>query len=277
MSQERFPPALALIAEDEPLLAQSLKKELSALWPPLSFVHASHGAQALELALENLPQIVFLDIQMPGLSGLEVAAELADHWPAQRPLPAIVFVTAYDEYAVQAFELAALDYVIKPVRSERLKLTLERICPDAGLFINKFATKDIASDDALLAHLRHLLSAARVNTGAAPRARLTRISASRGTQTVFVPIGEVIYFEAADKYVRVLTAAHEYLIRTPIKDLLPQLDPAQFWQIHRGTVVRADAVLSAQRDDAGKLWLQLQDRAEKLAVSRLYQGLFAAM
>ncbi len=270
----------ALIAEDEPLLAQALQAELARAWPALQVLGvAGNGEAAVEQALALQPDVLFFDIRMPALSGLEAAATLADAWPQDgpqgKPFPALVFVTAYDQYAVQAFEAQAVDYLLKPVQPERLQKTVAKVqlalahhAPGAMNF------------EATLAQLRHLLAApAATPTTAptAPSAPLRLLQASVGAAIRMVPVDEVLYFEAADKYVRVLTAEHEHLLRTPLKELLPQLDPQAFWQVHRGTVVQAKAIESVTRDEAGKLWLRLRGSPARLAVSRLYAHLFKAM
>ena len=260
----------ALIAEDEPLLAQALQAELSSAWPELRIV-ACVGDRfgAVEHALALRPDVLFFDIRMPGQSGLEAAAQLADDWPQGTPFPALVFVTAYDRYALQAFEAQAADYVLKPVQPARLRKTVARLR-------QVLATRP-AGDGALeaaLGQLRHLLAAGNAAPTPAP---LKLIQAASGNSIRMVPLDEVLYFEAADKYVRVVTAGHEYLIRTPLKELLPQLDPQVFWQVHRGTVVRVAAIDGVTRDAAGKLQLALRGRPERLAVSRLYAHLFKAM
>jgi DNA-binding LytR/AlgR family response regulator len=280
----------ALIAEDEALLAQSLQRELAALWPDLQTQMATDGLQAVEMALALLPQVLFFDVRMPGQSGLDAAQEIAERWPQGRDLPLLVFVTAFDEYAVQAFEHAAIDYIVKPVKTERLQQCIERIRPLAGIKATQFAIDFIASEshdhseDPLLSHLRALLRMppdrpAQLTSAAKPR--LQRIQASVGNHIVIVPIQEVAYMQAADKYVRVLTGVHEppreLLIRTPIKDLLAQLDPEEFWQIHRSSLVRASLIEAVHRDEAGHLWLSLRGRSEKLSISRLYAPLFKAM
>jgi DNA-binding LytR/AlgR family response regulator len=269
----------ALIAEDEPLLAQALKAELAAAWPELQVVAtAGDGHSAVREALRLLPQVLFFDIRMPGLDGLGAAAELADCWPAdEAPMPQLVFVTAYDEYAARAFEAQAIDYVLKPVQPERLRKTVARL--QQALAARQPAPAPAVADEALdraLAQWRQVLGAA---GAAAPVAPLRIIAASdAGGSTVrMVPIDEVLYFEAADKYLRVLTAGHEYLIRTPLKQLLPQLDADTFWQVHRAVVVRSAAIESVHRDEAGKMHLTLRGRAEKIPVSRLYAHLFRAM
>ncbi|MGE4240762.1 LytR/AlgR family response regulator transcription factor [Ramlibacter sp.] len=264
----------ALIAEDEPLLAQALQAELARAFPEMQVVAiVGDGRSAVAEALARLPDVLFLDIRMPGQSGMDAAAEIADEWPASRPFPALVFVTAYDQYAVQAFEAQAVDYLLKPVQPERLEKTVQRV--KACL-----ASREAGSVDDTLEKLRHLLGATPVSpsTAAAPAARpLEVLQVGVGNSIRMVSIEDVLYFEAADKYVRVLTEGHEYLLRTPLKELLPQLDAQAFWQIHRGTIVRATAIDAVSRDEAGKLHLALRGRAEKLAVSRLYAHRFKAM
>ena len=273
----------ALIAEDEPLLAQALKAELAAAWPELKVLAITgDGRGAVREALRLLPQVLFLDIRMPGLDGLGAAAELADSWPvAEAPMPQLVFVTAYDEYAARAFETQAIDYVLKPVQPERLRKTVLRL--QQALAAQQPA-RPVAAGEMLertLAQWREVLAAASGNSAsAAPAAAPLRIIAASdagGSTVRMVPIDEVLYFEAADKYIRVLTASHEYLIRTPLKQLLTQLDPGIFWQVHRAVVVRSSAIEAVHRDEAGKLHLDLRGRPEKIPVSRLYGHLFRAM
>jgi DNA-binding LytR/AlgR family response regulator len=275
----------ALIAEDEPLLAQSLQRDLSQLWPELVIYVAKDGLQAVEKALSVLPQVLFFDVRMPGQSGLEAAQDIAERWPAERRLPLLVFVTAFDEYAVKAFEQAAVDYIVKPVKTQRLIQTLERIRPLAHMESAPSATQFIANqapdamEERLTQSLRALLRIP--SSEASPSPRLQRIQASVGNQIVMLALAEVAYFEAADKYVRVIAGVdgpqRELLIRTPIKDLLPQLDPDEFWQIHRGTLVRASLIDSVHRDESGRLSVSLLGRGDKLSVSRLYASLFKAM
>jgi DNA-binding LytR/AlgR family response regulator len=260
-----------LIAEDEPLLAANLKASLGNLWPQLQIVASvTHGAAAVEQALALRPDMVFLDIRMPGMSGLEAAERLAEEWPADVPLPLIVFVTAYDQYALRAFEHAAVDYVLKPVESERLAATCRRL--QAALAARNRTTTDLP--DELLAALSALRSA---GPPAAPTPRLRVLQASLGATIHMVPVTDVLYFEAADKYIKVVTAAREYLIRMPLRQLLQQLDPEEFWQVHRATVVRAQAIGTATRDDTGKVELTLKTHPARLVVSRLYAHLFKAM
>ena len=268
-------PATALIAEDEPLLAAALQAELGRLWPALRMVASvGHGAAAVEAALRLRPELLFLDIRMPGMSGLEAAEAIAEDWPDDAPAPLIVFVTAYDQYALEAFGRAAIDYVLKPVDADRLALTCARA---QGLLGGRRATASSPQWEQTLEQLRALLGAP---AGAEPGLdvpRLQVIQAGVGHAIHLVPVDEVVCFEAADKYVRVLTAASEHLIRSPLRELLPQLDLQRFWQVHRGTVVRADAIAQADRDEAGRLLLTLRGRPERIAVSRLYAHRFKAM
>ena len=262
----------ALIAEDESLLAAALKAELTRAWPELHIVATvGDGASAVREALARQPDVLFFDIRMPGVSGLDAAVDLADVWLGPKPFPALVFVTAYDEYAVQAFDAHAVDYVLKPVQSARLQKTVSKV--QQVLASRGSSAMDI---EAAMAQLRGLMGGTSASTvpSVAP---LKVIQASVGSTIRMVPIDEIIYFEAADKYIRVLTATCEYLIRTPLKELLPQLDANTFWQVHRGTVVQASTIDAVTRDEAGKLWLSLRGRVEKLSVSRLYAHLFKAM
>ena len=278
----------ALIAEDEPLLAAALQAELQTVWPELMLLPiASDGASAVRLALEHRPDVLFFDIRMPALGGLDAAADVADAWDhtsaTGKPFPALVFVTAYDQYAVQAFEAQAIDYLLKPVQSTRLQKTVAEIQQvlagrAAASSADTSAYAAAHSLETTLTQLRELLHhSGGAAAKSAPWTSLTMIQASVGNQIRLVPLDEVVYFEAADKYIRVLTAGREYLIRTPLCELLPQLDPQQFWQVHRATVVRSNAIEQVSRDETGKLWLQLRGRPEKLAVSRMYSHLFKAM
>ncbi len=262
----------ALIAEDEPLLAAALKAELTRAWPELHIVATvGDGASAVREALARQPDVLFFDIRMPGVSGLDAAVDLADVWLGPKPFPALVFVTAYDEYAVQAFEAHAVDYVLKPVQPARLQKTVSKVQQ-----VLSSRGSPAMNIEAAMVQLRGLMGggSALAMPSVAP---LKVIQASVGSTIRMVPIDEIIYFEAADKYIRVLTATSEYLIRTPLKELLPQLDANTFWQVHRGTAVQASTIDAVTRDEAGKLWLNLRGRAEKLSVSRLYAHLFKAM
>jgi len=265
--------ATALIAEDEPLLAAGLQADLARLWPGLNIVAvAGDGRQAVAQALALQPQVCFLDIRMPGMSGLEAAQALAEDWPEGAPFPLLVFVTAYDQYALQAFEQQAVDYLLKPVEPARLAACVQRL--QRLLSGRQDAAPALQQT---LQQLRALLGAQGLAAPAAALPRLEVVQAQVGAVVHLVPIGEVIYVEAADKYLRVVTAGREHLIRMPLKDLLPQLDPNVFWQVHRGTVVQARCIASAKREDSGKVTLSLHGRSEKLVASRLYAHLFKGM
>jgi DNA-binding LytR/AlgR family response regulator len=261
----------ALIAEDEPILAATLSKTLERLWPELQIsAMVENGIAAVQESLVLQPDILFLDIKMPGKTGLEAARELAEDWQDDKPFPLIVFVTAYDQFAMEAFEHAAVDYVCKPISDDRLGKTVARL--KARLNVRPTQPQDRSDElERIVAQLR-TLTPAPANTE-----RLTIIRAAIGNQIRMIPIGDVIYFEAADKYINVVTAECESLIRTSLKELLPQLDSNQFWQIHRGTVVNANCIQMAVRDEAGKLSIRLRDRKESLQVSRLFAHLFKQM
>ncbi len=282
----------ALIAEDEPILAAALAHALQRLWPELDIVATCpNGVEALRQGLALQPDILFLDIKMPGKTGLEAAEELAEQWPDGIAFPHIVFVTAYDEYALAAFEHAAADYVLKPVNDARLGKTVERLqqrlrdssnatttaTPTAGAgaatTTPPLATTETAStsDD----NLARLLSQLQAMLPPAPRLHMIR--AAVGNSVRMIALADVVYFEALDKYINVVCQDSEALIRTSLKELLPQLDPQQFWQIHRGTIVNASAIATAVRDDAGKLSLTLRQHPAQLRVSPLYAHLFRQM
>jgi len=278
----------ALIAEDEPLLAAALQAELARAWPALrvlATVGDGHAAVAQALALQ--PDVLFFDIRMPGPSGLDAAAELAERWPAgagSRPFPALVFVTAYDHYAVQAFEAQAVDYLLKPVQPARLQKTVEKLRhaivrrPLAAIEIEAALETAVARLSALAAQVPPSAGSAGDAAVAPPlRTLACSVPGTLGATVRMVPLDEVLAFDAADKYLRVLTPAAEYLIRMPLKELLSRLDATDFWQIHRGTVVRATAIDLVERDEAGRLHLQLRGCSERFTVSRLYAARFRAM
>ncbi len=249
-------PVQAVIADDEAELAQHLARELAKLWPELEVVAlAANGVEALAQIERLRPQIAFLDIRMPGLTGLEVARRLNGDCR-------VVFVTAYDQYAVEAFERAAVDYLLKPISPERLAKTVARLRDGAAAP----AAVDLA---ALLASLRQALPA--------PPEYLRWIRAGIGERVELIAVDEVHYFLAADKYTSVVTQEREYLIRTALKELAGQLDPQRFWQIHRGTIVNVERVAAVQRDFGGRLSLTLRGRSEPLKVSRGYSHLFRQM
>ena len=259
----------ALIADDEPPLARALAAMLGTLWPELQIVHiARHGLEAAERIAALQPDLAFLDIRMPGLTGLEVAQGIEG---ATR----VVFVTAYDAYAVEAFEREALDYVLKPVSAERLGRTVERV--RRGLAASPAAAAEDTADESLrlLAALQRLLPGTAAHPSSAPRLRWVRASAGEITHQVAVE--DVLFFRADDKYTCVHTAGAEHLIRTPIAELAQQLDPGQFQQVHRSTIVNLAFLAGTRRDETSRLFLRIKGHAHELPVSRAYVHLFKAM
>jgi DNA-binding LytR/AlgR family response regulator len=245
----------AVIAEDEPLMRERLKEKLAEVWPELAVVgEAEDGQQALALIDEHAPAIAFLDIRMPGLTGLDVAAEIGSRCH-------VVFITAYDQYAVQAFEAGAADYLLKPVETERLKAMAERM------------TRKLASPPIDLSTLVSQLQA----TMKGDAGRMKWVKAAVGKQVKLIPVADVVYFQSDTKYTRVVLANGEALIRTPLKDLLAELDPEKFWQVHRGTIVNLDAVTGVLREDAERQFILLKNRQEKLPISRQFTHLFKQM
>lgn len=252
----------ALIADDEPHLARALAAELTMLWPALQLLPiARNGVEAAERIATLRPDLAFLDIQMPGLTGLEVAQGIEG---ATR----VVFVTAYDEYAVRAFEQEALDYVLKPVKAERMQRTVERV--QRALLRPETPESD---SGALLAALRKLVPAAAL----AVHERLRWVRASHGELTHQVAVDDVLFFRADDKYTCVQTAGTEHLIRTPIAELAAQLDATQFVQVHRSTIVNLAHLAGTRRDDTSRLFLRMKGFDAELPVSRAYVHLFKAM
>lgn len=240
------------------------------MWPELRVVaKAANGLDALRLIDEESPDVVFLDIRMPGMTGLDVAARLV----AGRKPPHIVFVTAFDQYAVEAFEHSAVDYLLKPASLDRLTRTVVRL--KAALQ----ARREVGHEPATAAALRAILA----QLGGAPAAAVAAaeplqwIRASQGDQTRLISIDEVIYFQSNDKYTSVFLADGESLIRTPISKLREQLDERQFWQIHRSVIVAARHVAGTRQDFRGRLMVQLKGRGEQLVVSRNYVDLFRQM
>ena len=252
-----------VVAEDEELLRTSLLLQLGEVWPGLRIVaECEDGASALEAIAEHKPDVAFLDIRMPGLTGIEVAAALGEVSPHTQ----VVFVTAYDQYAIDAFEQGAIDYLLKPVARDRLQATVQRL--HARLANGR---SDQATLDALLRHL--------ARRPAEPEATppLAWITANSGRETKLIMLDEVAYFRADSKYTVVVTAEGEALLRTPLKELLEALDPRQFRQVHRSTIVNLKAVASVVRDDSGKGTLRLKGRSETLPVSVPFMALFKGM
>ena len=252
-----------VIAEDESLLRDSLVQLLEETWPELEVVAAcDDGGSALEAIAAHQPEVAFLDIRMPGLTGLEVAAALA----AASPRTQVVFVTAYDQYAIDAFDKGAVDYLLKPVSRTRLEATVQRI---------KARAAGAGPDNAALAALLRQLGNTLPNTSKEPP--LVWLTASAGTETRLIMVDDIAYFQSDSKYTVVMTAAGEALLRKPIRELLDVLDPAIFKQIHRSTIVNLKAIASIARDEAGRGVVKLKTRPETLAVSQPFMSLFRNM
>jgi len=255
--------AKAVVAEDEGMLRAELLSLLGEAWPGLEVVAACEdGGTALEAIALHKPDVAFLDIRMPGLTGLEVAAAAAEASPGTQ----VVFVTAYNQYATDAFERGAVDYLLKPIARDRLAATVKRVKAriDSG-------GADAGALAAIVAELR-----ARLPDGGRPQA-LQWITASVGKDTRLIMVEDVAYFKAEDKYTAVMTAEGEALIRKPIRELMDVLDPATFKQVHRSTIVNMKAIAGITRDEAGRGTIRLRNRKETIAVSLTFMPLFRNM
>ena len=243
----------AIIAEDEPLLGAGLRDALAALWPSLRICAVvEDGIQALRALEEHKPDILFLDIQMPGLSGLEVAQQVNGRCH-------VVFVTAFDDFAVNAFEQGAVDYLLKPLSVPRLASAVARLKERIGSAPSRLdGVIDLLAEPHQDRHLRW-------------------ITASQGREVRLITVGEVCYFRSDNKYTVVFTAEGEAMIRVTLRELIDQLDPAVFWQVHRSTVVNANAIAGLVRDLHGRLNVKLKQRSETLLVSETYASRFRAM
>ena len=251
-----------IVAEDETILRHALVAELKRAWPALQIVaECEDGASAVEALAEQQPDVAFLDIRMPGLTGIEVATLAADASPHTR----IVFVTAYDQYAIDAFERGAIDYLLKPVKPERLDATVARLQAQGA------SNNDAASLAALLDKLGALPNAA----GAVEP--LTWLTASSGRETRLILVDDVAYFQSDNKYTTVVTADGEALLRTSLRELLPRLDASHFKQIHRSTIVNLKSIAGIVRDESGRGTVRLKQRPETLTVSLPFMALFKHM
>jgi len=266
----------AVLADDERLMREQLRARLAEAWPELELVaEAKNGSEAVALVAEHRPDIVFLDIRMPGLTGVEAAKQIAQmEVGPDELLPEIVFITAYDQYAVEAFEQGVADYVLKPAERDRLAVTVTRLKKRLAAREGGEAAPD-ASPAQPLQQLLHQLSA-KMNPGGAPQ-YLQWIQASVGQAIQMIPVDEVLFFISDEKYTRVQTANLEALIRKPIKELVDELDPKLFWQIHRSTLVNVKAIDGVTRDFRGRQIVAVKGHKEQLEVSRSYLGLFKGM
>jgi DNA-binding LytR/AlgR family response regulator len=253
--------ATAIIADDERLMREQLRARLTEVWPDLQILaEAKNGEEAVTAVREHHPDLAFLDIRMPGMNGIEAAREIGDACH-------IVFITAYNEYAVDAFEHGAVDYVLKPAERDRLEITVARL------------RKRLGSKPSDLGELLNRLSAKLdAGEGRSPaKGHLQWIQASVGQQLRLIPVAEILFFTSDEKYTRVQTEGFEALIRKPIKELLEELDPEQFWQIHRSTIVNAKAIAGVTRDFRGRQLVLVKGSNEKLEVSRNHTHLFKQM
>jgi len=254
-----LPAPTAVVADDERLMREQIIARLKVAWPELLIVgEAGNGREAIAIVQSLEPDIVFLDISMPGMDGIQAAQALAGQVH-------VVFVTAHDQYAISAFEQGAVDYLLKPAEPERVALTCQRLR----------ARLEQAPDPmhALLAQLSQRLGAG----GPKPREYMRWVQASVGANLRMIPTSDILFFRAEDKYTRVQTRSFEALIRKPIKELIDELDPDEFWQIHRATVVRVDAVEQVSRNLRGHQVVHVKGSEEKLEVSRSYNHLFKQM
>lgn len=271
-------PVRAVLADDERLMRDQLRARLAEVCPELEIVaEARNGLEAVELVAQHRPDIVFLDIRMPGLTGVDAARQIAQLPPRDggdddEPLPEIVFITAYDQYAVEAFEQGVADYVLKPAERERLQLTVERLRKRLAA---RRGDGDEAPTGPNMQQLLHRL-AAQLNPAAAPR-YLEWIQAGVGNAIQMIPVQDVLFFVSDEKYTRVQTAQVEALIRKPIKELVDELDPQRFWQIHRSALVNVNAISGVTRDFRGRQIVSVRGHPQKLEVSRSYNGLFKGM
>ena len=257
-------PLTAIIAEDEPILRAQLKTKLGKLWPELQVLaDVGDGEAALQAITIHQPTLAFLDIQMPEMTGVEVARQLARNKDLRCH---VVFVTAFDQYAVEAFETGAIDYLLKPYADERLAATIARLKL-------RLDTPSPAGTEQNLAVLLEQLAAK-----LSPQLeRLKWIKANIGANLSLIPIDEVLFFQADEKYTLVATKERDALIRTPIKELLIGLEPEKFWQIHRSTIVNATSIESVSRDIHGQATVKIRGRRENLTVSRPFSHLFKQM
>jgi DNA-binding LytR/AlgR family response regulator len=273
-----------VIADDERLMREQLRARLAEVWPELQIVgEAKNGLEAVELVAQHRPEVVFLDIRMPGLSGVDAArriAQLEPRAPAEGEdaepdeddalLPEIVFITAYDQYAIEAFEQGVADYVLKPAERERLGVTVARIR-------QRLALRG-TPDEPPAPHMQQLLHklASKMNPSGTPP-MLKWIQATVGQSIQMIPVEDVLFFISDEKYTRVQTATVEALIRKPIKELVDEIDPELFWQIHRSTLVNTHAIAGVTRDLRGRQIVSVKGHSEKLEVSRSYTHLFKGM
>ncbi|MET3372500.1 DNA-binding LytR/AlgR family response regulator [Variovorax boronicumulans] len=258
-----------VIAEDEPVLSRTLQRLLQEAWPELEIVGvADDGLKAIELAQTLAPDVMFLDIKMPGKTGLEVAEAVADEWPDDQAEPLFVFITAYDNFAISAFEHAAMDYMLKPATLERLQVCVQRL---KQRLHERARTPAAGGMAALMERVQSITDPAD-----APE-KIKVIRAGVGNTVRMIPVSEVICLESAEKYVNVVTAQGEALVRMSLRDLVSRIDATDFTQVHRGVLVNIHSIVSATRDENGRYSLSVRGLARPLKVSRAFGHLFRAM
>ena len=281
--EDKTPPAVtAILADDERLMREQLRARLSEAWPELEFVaEAKNGSEAVDLVNRHDPDFAFLDIRMPGMTGIEAARAILGR---EDNSCRIVFITAYDQYAVEAFEQGAIDYVLKPADRERLAKTVERLKKlafqdngSAGSTQDTAKTLDRPDVAQLLERLANRLEQTGDAVQPGSKQRLQWIQASVGQSLRLIPVDDVLFFQSDEKYTRVQTTQFEALIKKPIKELIEELDPERFWQIHRSTLVNAQAIATVSRDFRGRQIVTVTGHPQKLEVSRTYTHLFKQM
>jgi DNA-binding LytR/AlgR family response regulator len=279
---------LAVIADDERLMRDQLRARLAQVWPDLEIVaEAKNGLEAIQAVSDHQPDVIFLDIRMPGLTGVEAAKEITQlDLGEDALLPEMVFITAYDQYALDAFEQGAVDYVLKPAEPERLRVTTERLQKrliqraadsSTGLTTPLLATMPPSVESAGAATVQQLLHVLSAQLKGQPTQYLSWLQASVGQSIQMVPVDEVLFCMSDEKYTRVQTMKQELLIRKPIKELVEELDPKIFWQIHRSTLVNVHAIAGVQRDERGRQEVLIKGRPDRLPVSRSASQLFRSM
>ena len=278
-----YTPMRALIADDERLLREQLRARLAEAWPELEIVaEAKNGDEAVQLTEAHHPDLVFLDIRMPGMTGIE-AARAIGQLPTDDDTPdgwlgcEVVFITAYDQYAVEAFEHGAVDYVLKPPERERLALTVARLQRRLAHRQGGDADDAPAADGPNAADMQLLLQKLQARMDPSATTQLRWIQATVGSNIQMIPVDEVLFFISDEKYTRVQTATLEALIRKPIKELLAELDANVFWQIHRSTLVNTKYISGVSRDLRGRQLVSVKGHPERLEVSRSFTGLFKGM
>lgn len=272
----------AVIADDERLMRDQLRARLAQVWPALEIVaEAKNGLEAIQAVKDHQPDVIFLDIRMPGLTGVEAAKEIAQlDLGDETLLPEMVFITAYDQYALDAFEQGAVDYVLKPAEPERLRVTADRLqkrLMQRAADDNSEVAPSASTESAGAPSVQQLLHVLSAQLKGQPTQYLSWLQASVGQSIQMVSVDDVLFCVSDDKYTRLQTLKQEFLIRKPIKELVEALDPTIFWQIHRSTLVNVRAIAGVLRDERGRQEVLVKGRSEKLQVSRSAAQLFRSM